>query len=52
MTCPICGSELVEKDRNNTTGGTLISIRCSNKNCGYFNYETIPVEFSTDYTIS
>lgn len=45
MTCSICGSELYEKSRNETTGGTLISIRCSNPECGYFDYKTIPVNF-------
>jgi len=52
MTCPICGSELVEQNRRELTSGTFISIRCSNKNCGYFDYKTIPVEFPIDYTIS
>jgi len=37
MTCPICKSDLYEKDRRNITGGTFIAIRCSNPNCGYFD---------------
>jgi hypothetical protein len=45
MTCPICGSELYEKDRSETTGGTFISIRCSKEGCIYFDYKTIPVNF-------
>jgi len=43
MTCPICKSDLYEKDRRNTTGGTFIAIRCSNPNCGYFDYRTLPI---------
>ena len=50
-TCPICKSELYEKERE-TTGGTFISIRCSNPNCGYYNYKTIPVNFNQGYTIA
>ena len=51
MICPICGAELYEKDRRETTGGTFISIRCSNLNCGYYNYKIIPVNFNQGYTI-
>ena len=51
MTCPICGSKLYEKDRRETTVGTFISMRCSNKNCGYFDYKTIPVRFDGDYIV-
>ena len=51
-TCPICKSNLYEIDRREETGGTFISIRCSNPNCGYFNYKTIPVNFSRGLTIS
>jgi len=43
MTCPICKSDLYEKDRRNITGGTFIAIRCSNPNCGYFDYRTLPI---------
>ncbi len=53
MTCPICDSDLYEQNRNETTGGTFISIRCSNSKCNYYNYKTIPVDFghtlTTDY---
>ena len=45
MTCPICKSDLYEKEKRETTEGTFISIRCSNLNCGYFDYKTIPVNF-------
>lgn len=50
MTCPICGSDLYEKERIEKTEGTFISIRCSNFKCGYFNYKTIPVNFNQRYT--
>jgi len=53
MTCPICKSDLYEKNRNETTGGTFISIRCSNPNCGYFDYRTLPINsFGTNVTIA
>lgn len=45
MTCPICGSDLYEQNRSETTSGTFISIRCTNKNCNYYNYKIIPVNF-------
>lgn len=45
MVCPICGADLYEKNRNETTGGTFVAIRCSNPNCGYYNYKTIPINF-------
>lgn len=41
MTCPNCGSDLYEQNRNELTGGTFVSIRCSK--CNYFNYQVIPV---------
>lgn len=50
MTCPICGSSLYEKDRNERTAGTFISIRCSNKSCNYYNYITVPADFNTTIT--
>jgi hypothetical protein len=43
MTCPICKSELYEKERRELTTGTFISIRCANPGCGYFDYKTLPV---------
>ncbi len=53
MTCPICGSDLYEQNRNETTGGTFISIRCAKLDCGYYDYKIIPVNLSgtliTDY---
>lgn len=42
MPCPICKSDLCEKDRRKMTGGTFISIRCSNPDCQYYDYKTIP----------
>lgn len=51
MACPICSSELYEKNRREITSGTLIFIRCSNKNCDYFDYRTIPVKFE-NHTIT
>ncbi len=50
MTCPICGSELYQKDRRENTSGTFISIRCSNPECGYFDYKTIPVNLHGSIT--
>jgi hypothetical protein len=41
MTCPICGSELCEKERRETTSGTLISIRCTDPGCNYFDYKKL-----------
>lgn len=52
MTCPVCGADLFEKERRENTGGTFISIRCSNPDCNYFNYKTIPVNFYGSTTIS
>ncbi len=53
MPCPICNSELYEKDRREATGGTFIAIRCSNPNCQYFDYRTIPLNsFGTNITIA
>ena len=53
MTCPICKSNLYEKDRRETTGDTFITIRCTNPTCNYYDYKTIPVNFghtlTTDY---
>lgn len=45
MTCPICGSDLYEKDRREITVGTFISIRCTNPRCNYYDYKTIPINF-------
>ncbi len=50
MTCPKCKSSLIEKNRRETTSGTFIEIRCSNKDCNYFNYKTIPVTYNTTTT--
>jgi len=53
MPCPICNSELYEKDRREITSGTFIAIRCSNPDCGYFDYRTIPINsFGTGTTIA
>lgn len=41
MPCPICGSDLYEKERREQTSGTFIAIRCSNPKCAYFDYKTI-----------
>lgn len=49
MTCPICGADLYEKNRRETTGGTFIEIRCSK--CDYYDYKTIPVRYDTTTTI-
>ena len=46
MTCPICKSKLYEQERKETTSGILISIRCTNVNCSYFDYKKIPVNLS------
>lgn len=51
MTCSICGSDLYEKERRETTEGTFISIRCSNPDCNFFDYRTIPVNFNQNMTI-
>lgn len=55
MTCPICGSDLYE-ERTETTGGTFITIRCTNLSCNYYNDKTIPVSLhktiTTDYNIN
>ena len=48
--CPMCGSELYEQNRDERTGGTFISIRCSNKECNYYNYKQIPVKFEGTIT--
>lgn len=50
MTCPICGSALYEKDRNERTSGTFITIRCSNSKCNYYDYKTIPLELEGTIT--
>lgn len=46
MICPICKSKLYEHERRETTSGILISIRCKNVNCSYFDYKKIPVNIS------
>ena len=46
MTCPICGSKLYEQERKETTSETLISIRCTNLSCSFFDYKTIPVSLN------
>lgn len=43
MPCPICGSDLYEKEKRENTLGTFIAIRCSNPKCSYFDYKTIPL---------
>lgn len=48
MSCPICGSDLYEQNRDERTGGTFISIRCSK--CNYYNYKTIPIKFEGTIT--
>ncbi len=50
MTCPICDSDLYEQNRNELTGGTFISIRCTNKKCNYCNYKIIPVNYNVKLT--
>jgi hypothetical protein len=40
MACPICSSELYEKEKMERTSGTFVSIRCTNPECNFFNYET------------
>jgi len=53
MACPICNSDLYEKDRSEVTEGTLIAIRCSNPNCNYFDYKKIPINsFGTGTTFA
>ena len=43
MSCPKCNSILYEKDRRELTQGTFIAIRCSNPECNYFDYKTVPI---------
>ena len=50
MICPICNAELFDKERRETTSGTLISVRCTNPNCAYFDYRTIPVDLRVTIT--
>lgn len=50
MTCPKCGKDLYEQNRNETTGGTFISIRCTK--CNFYDYKIIPVNLSGTTTVS
>lgn len=50
MVCPICGAELYEKERRETTVGTFIAVRCTKPGCNYFDYKTLPLNISGTIT--